>query len=451
MRKVSVFLFFLLFSFKSAAASVPIDIDLNEGGVIIYVGLDGENVVDDEDCGRMIQLALYDNDLPRTVAGTECLFLNPYYNFPWNPVQACDGCDPPHMSQIIDGSDSSYIKVRPILWIGNGVAGDFVIEQRITQTEFSNALKVSYKIIHEGSDLHKKLQVELPATWIKNRFSKFVYYNGNHPWTNDTLKETTRGLDYTSEPLMGIENWGALVNPADNRGIGVYNPYSQNLMNFWPNPGGGSYPRYFTTWLSIGFPPRSEVSLDIYILTGSVNEIRNTVYQLPRNTDYLVTPTGIVPSEAIAGEVIQVPVKLTNRTLSTFHKNPNRPDYDLTIVAVKRRRYEGVSIGDSDWTQIPSDVLPGQSVDFNVPVRMPSVGGKYVFEFDVLNEWWLVDAGFPRYQFTVDVRGGLGKGWNYLGSRRADVVAEECTSSLLSLGRWVVGGTTGGNIYYRCF
>ena len=152
-RNFCLFLFLIFFSSKWVLAEVPIEIDLNSGGAINYVGLDGENVVDTNDCGRLIQLALYDDNMPRTIAGS-CLPENPDYSFAWNPVQACDGCEVFHLSQVLAGSDKSYIKVRLLLWLGKGEAGDFVIEQRISQTEFSNAVKVNYKIIQEVEDYH---------------------------------------------------------------------------------------------------------------------------------------------------------------------------------------------------------------------------------------------------------------------------------------------------------
>lgn len=194
MREIFLLLLLLLLSSEPVLAEVPIEIDLKQGGAITHVGLDGENVVDTNDCGRLIQIALYDEAMPRTIAGS-CLPENPNYSFAWNPVQACDGCRDLHKSQILSAvSNKSYIKVKPMLWLGNGTVGDFVIEQRISQTEYPNAVKVNYKIIHEGEDYHKKLAVELPGTWIKDKYSKFVYYNGLKPWTGDALKETLDDL-----------------------------------------------------------------------------------------------------------------------------------------------------------------------------------------------------------------------------------------------------------------
>jgi len=436
MRKILLFAFLLLvFSSAYAFAEVPIEIDLKQGGAITYVGLDGENVVEDSDCGYLIQLALYDESLPRTVAGSSCLSDNPDYNFAWNPVQACDGCQPPHMSQILAGSDKSYIKMRPLLWIGNGQVGDFVIEQRISQTEYSNAVKVNYKIIHEGEDYHEKLALELPATWIKNKYSKFVYYNGNTPWTNGVLKEAIS--DISAEVLLKTESWGALVDPSSNKGIGVYNPSNLLMMNFIPQPFGATIDtKYFTSWVSTEFPPHSEFSYDFYILTGSVQEIRSTVYKLPRNTNYLVEPVFDLPKTAKKAETLNIPFKITNKTLAAFHKDDNKPNYNKTMIKVK-----GTT---EDWVPIASDVLPGQSITMNLPIKMPGENGKYKFTIDVLNSWWLVQSGFPEYSFSVDVADNippptpdislkyLGKGWNRVlnkGSQNIPCVVVNCRES----------------------
>lgn len=390
-------------------AEVPIEIDLKWGGAITYVGLDGQNVVDTNDCGRLIQLALYDSDLPRVTAGPVCLPSNPGFNVAWNPVQACDACTPPndHYSQILAGSDKSYIKVRPLLWIGNGQPGDFLIEQRISQTQFSNAVKVNYKIIHEGDDYHKNLSVEFPATWINGKYSKFVYYNGHHPWTNDTVTERTTTMA-DEEKFLGSESWGALIDPATNRGIGVYSLPSTRLMNFDNDPAHGSnHPTYFTTWISEEVPPHSEFSLEAYILTGSPAEIRQTVYRLPKNTSYIAEPVGNIPTVAKRGETINLPIKVTNRTLVPFHKDPSQPSYDRSYVAAERKRFEGDFISSSDWVGLPSDVLPGQSIQTSYPLRMPDETGKFVFRLNVLNRWWLIQSGFPTYDFVVDVNDGL--------------------------------------------
>jgi hypothetical protein len=395
-----------LFWAEPVYAEVPVQIDLRWGGAITYIGLDGQNVVDTNDCGRLIQLALYDPDLPRVIAGPVCLPSNPGYNVAWNPVQACDACTAPndHYSPILAGSDKSYIKVRPLLWIGNGQPGDFLIEQRISQTQFPNAAKMSYKIIHEGGDYHKNLSVEFPATWIQGRYSKFVYYNGHHPWTDGAVSMRTTPMDYSTEPLLGVESWGALVDPTTDRGVGVYNPHSQALMNFDNDPAHGSnHPTYFTTWISYEVPPYSEFSLEFYILTGNWREMRTTIYQLPRNTNYLAELVAPVQSVVRRGDTINISVRVTNKTLVTFHKDPGQPLYDRAYLTAERKRFDGGSIGSSDWMSLPSDVLPGQSITVNYPLRIPDETGKFVFKLNVLNRQWLVGAGFPTYDFVMDV------------------------------------------------
>lgn len=413
-RKILFLLLFLLFSSRWALAEVPIEIDLGQGGAITYVGLDGENVVDESDCGYLLQLALYDDDMPKTAAGASCLPENPTYTFAWDPVQACDGCRVPHFSQILAGTEKSFVRVKPLLWIGNGTDGDFVIEQRISQTSLPNAVKVSYKIIHEGSDYHERLKIELPATWIKNKFSKFVYYNGYRPWSNDTLKETTSYLDSSKEEYIATENWGALVDPATNRGIAVYNPHSYQVMNFIPEPAlrSATRPRYFTSWLLYEFPPHTEADFDFYILTGSISEMRSSIYNLPKNTNYLVYPSGQFPESAEAGSVLNVPMKVTNKTLAVLNRTE-------TVIAIKRRKFDGPYISDSNWVTVQSDVIVGETLTMNLPIEVPRIPGKYVFIFYLLinGERTLTGgAGFPPYEAVVDVLPSplsyLGMGWN---------------------------------------
>lgn len=95
------------------------------------------------------------------------------------------------------------------------------------------------------------------------------------------------------------------------------------------------------------------------------------------------------------------PLKITNKTLVAFHK-------DETNIKMKSTAHE-------DWVSITSDVDPGQSITMTLPVKMPEIGGRYKYEFDVLNQWWLVQSGFPMYSFNINVISPLkylGKGWN---------------------------------------
>lgn len=406
LRIIILLLLCICLTSKNVFAEVPIDIDLNQGGAITRLLVEGQNAVDTYDCGRLIQLALYDNAMPVTTAGT-CFPSNPGYTFAWDPVQACDGCQPAHSSEILDGSDKTYIKVRPKLWVGNGVAGDFVIEQRITQTEFSNAVKVAYKIKHEGNDYHKKLDIELPATWIQNRFSKFFYYNGIHPWTNDVLNQSTTDVNPIT-PWLGTESWGALIDPSNSKGIGIYNPSSVNAIEFLTDPAhGSSNPRYSTSWLSVVFPPTSELSFDVYFLTGTVDEIRNTIYQLPRNSNYLVEPSNNTYIEANAGETYNLPVKITNRSLVAFYKDDQTSGIKKTMVGIERRLIDGLTSETVAWISLASDIPPGQSITMNLPVRMPATGGQYKYFFNVIYglEMWMTSSGFPVYPLNVNVNG----------------------------------------------
>lgn len=452
MRKILLFLLFFLISSKLTLAEVPIDIDLNQGGAITYVGVDGQNAVDTHDCGRLIQLALYDKDMPRVVAGSQCLSRDPSFNVAWNPVQACDACETNHTSQILEGTDKSYIKVRPRLWVGNGAVGDFIIEQRITQTQFSNAAKVSYKVIHDGADFHKNLDIEFPATWIENRFSKFVYYNGNYPWTNDAVTETTSDLHMSNEAFRGTESWGALVNPSNNRGIAVYAPASVRSMEFLTDPANGSnLPRYATSWLTMQFPPKAEVSYDIYILTGSVSEIRNTVYQLPKNNNYLVEPVSGATLQAKIGETRNIIVKVTNRSMVPFYKSDQSNGTKRSIIGIDRKPVDGGPYESVAWEALGGDVLPGQSTTMNLPIVMPAVSGEYIYRFDILSgmEKWMFQAGFPQYSLKLNVSNSYyGKGWNYWGVRRLG--GSNCKQSRKNLGLWTeeLGS---GNIYYKCY
>lgn len=202
---------------------LTIGIDLDKGGTITYLkeNSDGRDIVNDYDLGREIQQSYYSGPVP---------FDGAYWSgndWPWNPVAAGGKCG--YTSTVLNYSNDGqtiYVKRIPKQWGLCNIDSECTMEEWITL--YDNVVIMRCRLNNARSDttFYIARPQELPAVYTNTDFRYLYSYNGNSPWTSDTLS-------YISNPsgnappwnqIQATENWAALVD-SSGFGLGVYTPY----------------------------------------------------------------------------------------------------------------------------------------------------------------------------------------------------------------------------------
>lgn len=239
--------------------------------------LNGQNIVDTNDCGRLIQLALieYQDNGRQNQVPALCV-LSGYYTV--NPTQGCDGCG--HSSPIIEGNSPAYIKVQPLNWVRNGERADFYIEQRIEQTNANpRTYRVRYNIIHFGNDIHY-MGHEAPAMFLVNPYNTLVTYNGARPWQNDANVTTT------SPPgryeFQANEHWASVIDPATQQGLTIIDS-DNRYWSFWKSANNAPNSNFITAGKTVVYRGPQTYSFEVYFVLGTWQQGRQAAYQLIQN------------------------------------------------------------------------------------------------------------------------------------------------------------------------
>lgn len=241
------------------------------GASIAEVSWNGTNYVNTDDPGREVQTSLWDG--------------NSNYGGgigPWNPVEAGDSSfnGSPVLAQQL-GVDNIYTRTQPLDWApylsgkSSPWPGDAYIEKWITVVPGENRVfKVHYKVTHFGTDAHANAMQEFPVVSVNAPFNIYVSYNGDAPWTNDSLTHAT--LQSTCcEFRHTPEQWSALVDSTD-AGIAVYVPGQLPTTKGW-SPG---FANSFTPIVAFSYDPGAVLESDIYIIAGPVDHARAAIYAL---------------------------------------------------------------------------------------------------------------------------------------------------------------------------
>ncbi|GEM_PF-1282639 len=215
-------------------------VDLSKGGGIKHIedktcsipGL--TNLINNHDTGRLVQQSYY---------GTgACSEYTPgqYNNTIWryNPVQGGDMNG--YTGRLLDiriTDNSIYIKMQPMDWSLNGSITPSYMEN--TYTLFDDKIIVDNSFTDFSGYNNPVVDQELPAFYVVSYLGKFIYYNGEQPWQDDTI---------TSKDELGFwgnaantdcrivlnesnsESWCAWVSPDNNFGIGLYSPDVKTLF-----------------------------------------------------------------------------------------------------------------------------------------------------------------------------------------------------------------------------
>jgi len=265
---------------------VRIGIDLNQGGAITYLSEADrdDNVINNYDFGRQVQMAYYAGPVPYEVGGKKPA--DHWRHIGWNPIQTGD--DFGHSSQIIEHKNdgkSIYVKSIPMHWPLNNVPAACTFETWIELE--GRAVKVKCRFVNQRAD--KKQYIartqELPAVYVNGPYYRLMTYTGDKPFTGDKVSRIT----YTPTPeavwtsWYATENWAAHVNDA-GFGLGIWQPDCYRFSGGFA----GKHGQGGTTDVHTGYiAPNKTLIIDhdiqheynYTLILGSIEQIRQYIYK----------------------------------------------------------------------------------------------------------------------------------------------------------------------------
>lgn len=211
-------------------------IDLGWGGTINCIedksnAIEGlTNLVNKHDTGRLIQQSFYGTGAIEGVYQPGISFDSQWV---YNPVQGGDQYN--NSSRLIDlviTENSIYIKSQPQDWSLDGELTPSYMEN--TYTIEGDLIRVDNRFVDFSGWEHPYAGQELPALYTVSYLDTFVWYDGSHPWTGDTLSSRDNlnfwgDAAYANDCTFTIkekntETWCAWVNTDVDYGLGLYVP-----------------------------------------------------------------------------------------------------------------------------------------------------------------------------------------------------------------------------------
>ena len=203
---------------------IKIGVDLETGGSIGYMANSGSgsNIVNIHDLGRWIGQSYYSGPKPfgKAHAGWKA--------WPWNPVSAGDVAG--HMSKILTYTNDGktlYVKSTPMQWALDNVPGDCTFETWITLENRTAHVRNRLTNLRSDHLSYPGMNQELPALYTVGKLYRLFTYDGDHPFTGDTLRKVPHLKlapgQFPWTHFSATENWAALVNDED-WGLGLFHP-----------------------------------------------------------------------------------------------------------------------------------------------------------------------------------------------------------------------------------
>ncbi|MBL9116187.1 MAG: hypothetical protein JNJ83_14360 [Verrucomicrobiaceae bacterium] len=199
---------------------IKLGVDLNRGGAIVYLApKGGQNVVNNFDLGRQVQLSFFSGPVP---------FGNPaehWNHIGWNPIQAGD--DFGNRGETLTHTNdqkSIHLTCKPLQWPLNNVPGDCLFESWLELD--GAAVKARARLQNKRSDTQQypaRLQ-ELPAVYANARFHRVVSYQGAKPFSGQPFSAAPEPSGkHPWSFWLGTEGWAALLDENDV-GLGLITP-----------------------------------------------------------------------------------------------------------------------------------------------------------------------------------------------------------------------------------
>lgn len=273
--------------------SLTLKLDLTRGGAIAYLSLSGSNrnIVNIADEGRYIQQSYYAGKSVDRKADGQSPNWSPWS---WNPIQVGDA----HRNRakiLVFKKDANqlYVKCIPMLWDMNNAYAEAEMEQWTTLE--GHVLKVRNRLTcHRTDNIYGDSVLndqELPAVYPISALSELYTYLGEKPFTMSPLDKPE--VINLSSGFWGrynsvSEHWMAFVD-STSWGMGIYNPACTQFLAGRAGSPGKEDKDGSTSYIA---PVKKEIlyktsvyEYEYYVIIGSLQTIRNKVYEL--NTSYL--------------------------------------------------------------------------------------------------------------------------------------------------------------------
>jgi hypothetical protein len=118
----------------------------------------------------------------------------------------------------------------------------------------------------------------VPAVFLQPDLAQLVIYQGDKPWSLDSVSKTKPGFPNESREMT--EHWAAYVDSNDF-GLGVYQPQATRLTCYrFGDSSGSAACSYFAPLDNFAVVPHRTFEHDAYIAVGTSTEIRRQFYRL---------------------------------------------------------------------------------------------------------------------------------------------------------------------------
>ncbi len=260
------------------SADVKIVFDKTWGGVIREIWLDGENMVNNYDGGRLLGVSFYDGSTTEGSTGHP-------NDTGWNPTPSdmFDNINEPLEYSYSD--NEFYLKTRYIQWFpldkgggrNNPVETDVVVETWAKFLGNPRLIQLTYRFTHEGDDHHLVASQELPFAYVRSPYNRFVAYAGNAPWTDGAVFiDEGSPVAPNRGGTKATEYWGGYVNDRDV-GLLLYAPqnYPAFTYNYFDNlPPVENSCFYLLPLASMELSPGLSKEVNVFLYIGEWREAR---------------------------------------------------------------------------------------------------------------------------------------------------------------------------------
>lgn len=224
-------------------SKIKLGVNLDLGGAITYLSESSteENMINNYDWGRQIQMSFYSGPKPYIPESGQQPHKT-WASLGWNPIQSGDvGGYKSKVVEYYHDKDSIYIKSIPMQWPLANEPGECSFESSIKIKD--NVVYVNSRIRNNRIDKtqYAARAQELPAVYVNAPYHKLVTYKGNKPFKNDAISEIPQNSETKPKwsNWQATENWVAHLNE-NNFGLGIYTPNVQSYIGgFYGKKGKG--------------------------------------------------------------------------------------------------------------------------------------------------------------------------------------------------------------------
>jgi hypothetical protein len=277
---------------------IRIGVDLDLGGSITYLApAEGENMINDFDWGRQIQMSFYSGPVPFMPHGKKPL--KAWEPLGWNPIQSGD-CFRNRAKVIAYQNDGNeiYVKSIPMQWPLDNVPGECTFECWISLHGSTVSVRSRIHNHREDTTQYSGRTQELPAVYTNGNYHNLVTYKGARPYSGDSVTYVRNENPVTSPSIRwahweATENWAASLNDK-GWGLGIWCPGVQGIS-------GGFYGDKHSARVGSKDPatcyiaPNHREILDHNIsyqyeytlIVGTLKQIRSYVYRHAKQKDAL--------------------------------------------------------------------------------------------------------------------------------------------------------------------